>query len=225
VYKSHYDHAIGQFTDERLIRTQKNIIVQGLHAFYPILLRKMMDIKIFVSPNEPLRLFWKLKRDHAERGHSLDKILQSMASRQYDSLLHITPQKHHADWILEYFPVDHKFLVSAENAKNLDFSRDPELYQIHRIVNDTPIELLISELQRIPTIRVACENDTEDMDFLKIEVRGTITAAEVEHVAHRAFGIIRHLTRSHSRPQWHGGLDGINQLLFLAMVQRTDNPL
>lgn len=222
VYKSHYDHTLGQFTDERLIRTQKNIIVQGLHAFYPILLRKMMDIKIYVSPHEQLRLFWKLKRDQSERGHTPEQILKSVQSRQYDSLLHITPQKHHADWIVEYFPVDPKFTAAPESANTV--GSDPEIYQIHRIVNDTPLELLMSELSKIPTIQVFCESDVEDFDFLKVEVRGKISAEQVEDIAHRAFGAIRHLTRSHSRPLWHGNLDGVTQLLFLAMMQRTDNP-
>lgn len=223
IYKSQYDHAIGRFTSERQINAQKNIIVQGLHTFYPILMRKICDIKIFISPNEKLRLFWKIKRDHLERGKTLESVIQSLQSRQYDSLLHISPQRQYSDWILEYIPADKSFFAtSIEKWTMADFAKTPDLIQVHRVLNDTPVDALINELRTIKTLTVHCEVDENDMDFLKIQVQGNIKAVEVEKIAIRIFGTLRHLTRSGCRPIWQSNYEGINQLIFMVLVLRRE---
>ena len=229
VYKSHYDHSSGRFTDERMISASKNIIVQGLHTFYPTMLRRMMDIKVFVGPHEALRVFWKLKRDHLERGHNLEKIRQSLALRAEDSTLHIEPQRNFSDWILEYHPYDVDglksmvtLLSSEEIKKYVDENQDIKLYQVHYIANDAPIDLLLEELYQIKTLRVSCAPDEKDLNFLRIEVHGEITAEEVRAIAEKAFTNIRHLTRSHMQPQWRSGFDGMNQLFCLSMMERAD---
>lgn len=224
VYKSHYDHSSGHFTAERLIATSKNIIVQGLHTLYPRVLRQIMDIKIFVGPHEQLRSFWKIRRDFKERGHEISKIISSIKMREQDASLHINPQRQFSDWILEYTPYDLNLLnINDESSvKNLDFSKEPEVFQVHYIVNDTPLDRLVDELKRVKTIKISCEPDLENLDFQRLDIYGQITAAEVEELAEKVFGNVRHLTRSNLRPQWRKNYDGINQLIFLALVQRAE---
>lgn len=224
VYKSHYDHSSGQFTDDRLISTSKNIIVQGLHTFYPLILRKIMDIKIFISPSEQLRTFWKIRRDVGERGHDLEKVARSIAAREQDSLAHIEPQKKFSDWILSYSSYDLQKIdiTSLESLKMVDLKQEPKIFQVHHIVNDTPIEILIEKLKQIKTLKVICEPDIENLDFLRIEIHGTITQIEVEQVAESSFGVIRHLTRSNVQPTYRAGFEGVNQLIFLSLVLRSE---
>jgi uridine kinase len=222
VDKSHYDHKVGQFTPVRQISAQKNIIVQGLHTFYPIQLRNLFDIKVFISPNEKLRRFWKLKRDTFERGKSILESLETLEARTGDALLHISPQRQYSDWILEYVPVDVNFLEIKNSLSKTDLQKSPEIFQVHRVLNDTPVEDLLREFLLIKTLQVRCESDMEDMDYLRIEVRGHIEAESVGEIAHKVFGTLRHLTRSLHPPLWQEGYGGINQLIFLALVLRRD---
>jgi len=224
IYKTHYDHSMGRFTDAQLVAAQKNIIVQGLHTFYPIVLRNIMDIKIFIAPQESLRKYWKIKRDHADRGHNLARIVSTMKEREVDAAAHINPQRNYSDWVLEYVPYRHNLmdLDAAEHLSGVIFKGDPEFYQVHHLVNDTPVEMLIEALRKIKTLSVHCENSGNVMNFLKLKVEGHISAAQVEEVATQVFGTLRHLTRSSRPPVWHGGYEGINQLVFLSMVLRSE---
>ncbi|MBY0314027.1 MAG: hypothetical protein K2Q26_00790, partial [Bdellovibrionales bacterium] len=224
VFKSQYDHSSGQFTDERFVTAKKNIIVQGLHTFYPIVLRQIMDIKIFVAPHEQLRTYWKIKRDVSERGHVLEKVVSSIKARQKDSKNHIDPQQRFSHWTLAYTPYSTD-LVDLESPKvfiHADLAKNPDTFQVHHIINDTPIDNLVEELRKLKTLKVLCEPDLNNLDFLKLEIHGTITVEEVGAIAERAFGNIRHLTRSDNTPIWESGYDGINQLIFLALIVRSE---
>jgi uridine kinase len=210
ILKSHYDHSTGHFTEERLIASSKNIIVQGLHTFFPKVLRSALDIKVFVDPDSELRRYWKIKRDVYERGHSLEKVEKSMRDRGSDSRAHIEPQKQFADWIIRAIPY-----------QEITMDKTPEFYNSHYLVNDTPLDFLIENLRKVEGLRVLCEAQKEDMNFIQFEVHGEITKEQVAEVAIKSFGSVRQLTRSSCAPIWQANQHGITQLVCLSLLQRT----
>lgn len=82
-------------------------------------MRKALDIKIYLNPNEELRKFWKISRDIKERGYTKEKVLESMQLREEDSNKYIKPQKEYADIIISYFPIDVDQLNNFDNNPNL----------------------------------------------------------------------------------------------------------
>ena len=77
------------------------IIVEGIMALYDKELRDQMDLKIFVETCSDERLLRVIERDIAERGHSLEMLIDKY--RNVLKPMHaefIEPSKEHADLIL-----------------------------------------------------------------------------------------------------------------------------
>lgn len=106
VYRRDYDHATGKFTDPILLVPKDFIVISGLHPFYLPIMRKVLDLKIFLNTDERLRLHWKLLRDQGERGHEPEKILQQEKMRDEDRAAHIHPQTEFADLIVRFRPLN-----------------------------------------------------------------------------------------------------------------------
>lgn len=54
--------------------------------------------------SDDVKFAWKIQRDMAERGHSLDSIKKSIEARKPDFDAYIDPQKKHADMVIEVLP-------------------------------------------------------------------------------------------------------------------------
>ena len=100
ILRSDYDHNTGKFTDPRLIRSKDFIALSGLHPFYLPKMRKLIDFKIFMAPEEKLRQEWKIERDMKKRGYSRQKILNQIKSRLKDARKYIHPQSDHSDMVV-----------------------------------------------------------------------------------------------------------------------------
>lgn len=117
--RKNYNHKTGKFDAPVKIEPKPYIVLSGLHPFYLPKMRKALDIKIYLNPNEELRKFWKISRDIKERGYTKEKVLESMQLREEDSNKYIKPQKEYADIIISYFPIDVDQLNNFDNSPNL----------------------------------------------------------------------------------------------------------
>lgn len=83
------------------IHPKKVVLVEGILIFAQPEIREMFDIKIFVHADSDERLLRRLKRDIAERGRSLEEVLN-----RYETTLKpmheqfIEPTKAYADFII-----------------------------------------------------------------------------------------------------------------------------
>jgi uridine kinase len=77
------------------------VIVEGILIFAEPRLLEQMDIKVFVDTPDDIRFIRRLKRDIAERGRTLDSVIE-----QYINTVRpmhnqfIEPSKRHADVII-----------------------------------------------------------------------------------------------------------------------------
>lgn len=85
IYRSVYNHAIGGFNPPIKIVPQNIIIVEGLHAFYTDISKRIIDLKIFIDTDDSLRTHWKIIRDTEERGYKYNDVLESIRKRRADS--------------------------------------------------------------------------------------------------------------------------------------------
>ncbi|CAA7617652.1 putative Phosphoribulokinase [Magnetospirillum sp. LM-5] len=102
VLKPVYDHMRGTLERPVLLEPKPFIIVEGLLGYHTRALRDCFDVKVFVDPDEALRVKWKMARDCAERGYGEDEVKLSLERRAEDSQAHIHPQRTFADIVVRF---------------------------------------------------------------------------------------------------------------------------
>ncbi len=213
IFAPHYDHATGTFTAPRKVHGSKLVIVQGLHAYYLRQMRKQLDLKVFLAPHPLVRLSWKIRRDVQERGHSLEKVLDSLRRREADAQAHIDPQKDLADWIIEVAPI-------GEITRSEIFAGQPFDLQVrHTLWNDAPVAQLVAALRDAGSSAVICDTVHNDINRVVVSIVGSPSQRVVEDIAAAIFPNLRWLTRGGAPPRFRGGYHGISQLIALSLLQ------
>lgn len=88
-------------SDHRLVESKPAILVEGILIFVDKKLRELMDIKIFVDTPADLRFIRRLKRDLAERGRSVNMVVeQYLKTVRPMHLEFVEPSKRYADVII-----------------------------------------------------------------------------------------------------------------------------
>jgi phosphoribulokinase len=104
VMKPIYNHVSGLLDPAEKIESPKILILEGLHPFYDERVRALFDFKLYLDISDEVKFAWKIQRDMAERGHSLESIKASIEARKPDFDAYIDPQKAHADVIIQVLP-------------------------------------------------------------------------------------------------------------------------
>merc|ERR1719183_3337203 len=99
-----YNHVSGLLDPPETIVPPKILIVEGLHPFYDERVRDLLDFKIYLDISDEVKFAWKIQRDMAERGHSLESIKASIEARKPDFDAYIDPQKKEADVVVQVLP-------------------------------------------------------------------------------------------------------------------------
>jgi uridine kinase len=80
---------------------QPIILVEGILIFVERELRRLMDIKIFIDTDADIRFIRRMTRDMAERGRSLESVVQQyLETVRPMHLKFVEPSKRHADIII-----------------------------------------------------------------------------------------------------------------------------
>jgi uridine kinase len=88
-------------SEHRLVESKPAILVEGILIFVDKKLRELMDIKIFVDTPADLRFIRRLKRDLAERGRSVNMVVeQYLKTVRPMHLEFVEPSKRYADVII-----------------------------------------------------------------------------------------------------------------------------
>merc|ERR1711908_69305 len=104
VEKPIYNHVTGLLDPPETIVPPKILIVEGLHPFFDERVNDLIDFSIYLDISDEVKFAWKIQRDMAERGHSLESIQASIESRKPDFDAYIDPQKAKADVIVQVLP-------------------------------------------------------------------------------------------------------------------------
>jgi len=106
----YYNHSTGKMSKSVKHVSNDFIIASGLHALYLPQLRDSYNLKIFLDIDEDLRRFFKVERDVGVRGHSIERVIESLEDREADANKFIRSQKRHADLVLSLQPIHHQIL-------------------------------------------------------------------------------------------------------------------
>ena len=92
-------HARRQTTDTA--QPRQIVIVEGILIFADAALRELMDVKVFVDTDDDTRFIRRLKRDVAERGRTMDSVIdQYLNTVKPMHLEFVEPTKRYADIII-----------------------------------------------------------------------------------------------------------------------------
>ncbi|GMQ04088.1 hypothetical protein CsSME_00049628 [Camellia sinensis var. sinensis] len=84
VDKPIYNHVTGLLDPPELIKPPKILVIEGLHPMYDERVRDLLDFSIYLDISNEVKFAWKIQRDMAERGHSLESIKASIEARKPD---------------------------------------------------------------------------------------------------------------------------------------------
>eukprot|EP00240_Pyramimonas_obovata_P005304 CAMPEP_0118921122 /NCGR_PEP_ID=MMETSP1169-20130426/494_1 /TAXON_ID=36882 /ORGANISM="Pyramimonas obovata, Strain CCMP722" /LENGTH=385 /DNA_ID=CAMNT_0006861791 /DNA_START=63 /DNA_END=1220 /DNA_ORIENTATION=+ len=104
IQKPIYNHVSGLLDPPEEIKASAIYVIEGLHPFYDERVRELLDFKIYLDISDDVKFAWKIQRDMAERGHSLESIKASIEARKPDFDAYIDPQKQLADVIIQVLP-------------------------------------------------------------------------------------------------------------------------
>lgn len=106
VWRRHYDHSTGDFTEKLPIKAKPVMVMEGLHAFYLKPARDLYDLKIFVKPSEDLLLHRKVVRDMRKRNYTKETVLSAVKKRMADSKRYVFTQASYADIVISFSSIE-----------------------------------------------------------------------------------------------------------------------
>lgn len=199
IRKRHYDHDNGRFTSPLRIQPKDFVAIIGLHPFYLASQREVLDLKVFVDPDEDLRRERKIVRDMASRGYTREQVVEQIEKRMPDSQKYVRPQMKHADVVVRQ-------LAQAD---------DPDAVVMEfELTNDLDPLALVEAFDELPALKVEWSPD-DALTRERIRVEGKLDAAQVQALAQV---VIPNLEELASGPKFLGGGRGLQQLVVLHAV-------
>jgi uridine kinase len=87
--------------EKESFQARRALIVEGILVFTDAALRELMDIKVFVDTDSDTRFIRRLQRDVAERGRTMDSVIEQYQSTVKPMHLEfVEPSKRYADVII-----------------------------------------------------------------------------------------------------------------------------
>ncbi len=211
ISQRHYDHTTGKMTKPFVVKSNQFIVVSGLHTLYLPIIRNTCDLKFYLDIDEDLRHFFKIRRDVHDRGHSLDKVLKSLAERLPDSKKFIHPQSKHADVIMSLSALNKEMLKDTSN-----FST-PRLKLNVTIRNSYDELALYRVLVGFCGLHVDLASDSSNSQII-FTIEGEATADDMAQAA--ILLSPRTLEYLDEQPVWHSGILGIMQLIIFSQINQ-----
>lgn len=199
IYRRTYDHHSGTFTIPSRFDSKKLVIFEGLHSFYLTQMRSMLDLKVFIKPEERLRTYWKVIRDTVERGYTKEKVMEQLKAREGDSKKYISVQEAYADITISLLEADTKekgamLELRCENTVNLS-----------AFIEELSLHMQVSHLFN------------EQHQF--IQLQGKIERDMISSISYRLIPELYEV--SFFEPRWSSDHNGIMQLFTCYYIFRT----
>jgi phosphoribulokinase len=104
ILKPIYNHELGTLEPAQYLAPRPYIIVEGLLGYHTRSMRDCYDVKVFMEPDEELRIKWKLWRDCNRRGYTPEEAQDELERRREDSQRFIRPQRTFSDIVINFYP-------------------------------------------------------------------------------------------------------------------------
>ncbi|MGE0613264.1 MAG: phosphoribulokinase [Hyphomicrobiales bacterium] len=186
ILKPVYNHEDGTFARSDYVRPRDFVIAEGLLGYSSREMRNCFDVKIYLEPDEDLRIRWKVYRDTTQRGYTRDEVLESLERRRMDSPAFIHPQRKFAD-----------IVIQSGRPEGADRS-DTRLDMRHILRSTLPHPDFEAVVQEVGgdgvALRLTRDDDGKPVDML--EIAGAISEERAEQIEETLWRLIpeaRHL--------------------------------
>lgn len=102
ILKPVYEHRTGTLKPVEYMKPRNFVIAEGLLGYSTRRMRDCYDVKIYLDPDEDLRIKWKIYRDTTQRGYTKNEVVDSLERRHEDSPAFIHPQRTFADIVIRF---------------------------------------------------------------------------------------------------------------------------
>lgn len=206
VQRVDYDHDTGSFTSARVIKPNDFIVLSGLHTFYLPKSRKVIDLKIFMDPEQSLKTYWKTSRDQRERGYSAEQVIDQMNRRKTDRDKFIEPQRDFADLCVRYKPVN--------GNTGSEITAEPQLMLELSLSSSIQLEDLVQELMRSGLL--AHWDYNSDLSRQDLSLLEPMPTEMLQRLANNMIPNIDELVSENI--EWAEGFRGFVQLIILLLI-------
>ncbi|MGF1640766.1 MAG: phosphoribulokinase [Rhodospirillales bacterium] len=104
ILKPVYNHNGGVLDPPEYVEPKSFIILEGLLGYATPALREAYDVKLYLEPQEPLRLKWKFQRDVGHSGYTVEQVMAALDKLNTDSARFVCPQRAYADMVVGFYP-------------------------------------------------------------------------------------------------------------------------
>lgn len=181
VLKPLYNHHDGTLDPPEYVAPRDYIIVEGLLGYTTRAMRDCYDVKIYLEPDEALRVQWKCQRDTARRGYTREQVMEELGKREADTKAFIQPQRLFTDLVICFYPPNGAATTPAEHLSARLILRPtlphPDLAPV---LNDSANPGLRIELSR--------DKDGKPVDILEID--GAISDRRAERLENLLWELI-----------------------------------
>lgn len=102
ILKPVYDHRHGTLEPPEYVKPKGFVIAEGLLGYATRAMRDCYDVKIYLDPEEELRVKWKMHRDTTIRGYTREEVLAQLDRREGFSANFVHPQRTFADIVIRF---------------------------------------------------------------------------------------------------------------------------
>jgi uridine kinase len=204
-----YDHNTGRFTDPIKIKSGDFVILNGLHSLSLGKTQEEIDLNIFLSMSEQLRIKLKTRRDLGQRNETKEHIASQIHARSGDAMKHIMTQIKNADLVFKINEVNPEIdeisdLVLEVETHGLNFLQDLNYYvklysfcdlefQMYNTINQKLIfktnNIGIDALDKIYKIMVPEKNQLfNEKSKITPDLQGIITLVTILGVVEKRIG-------------------------------------
>ena len=199
ITRRHYDHSTGKFGEPKTYEAKRLVIFEGLHAFFLDKVRKAFDLKVYIAPEEQVRLHWKILRDSKERGYTKEQTLAILDKRKDDSERYVAVQEKHSDIIISL----RNDVSLGKQLGEVDVTLSLSLFIT--CANDIFLEPLLDELIQYFAIDYLIHDEKQRVKFT-----GSISKEAVEKIAEKLLSELDDI--SSDKRVWSDGYQGVIQL-------------
>mgnify|MGYP005841879961 CR=1 FL=1 len=183
VRKPVYDHSTGTFGTPQTVQPKPWIVVRGLFPLFSERLRQAFDVRVWLDPEDELKYHWKVQRDVAQRGYTLEQVIRHIVERQDDLRRYILPQREHADVVVRFYTPPGYFQAIKEGRTNGSL---PQLPVKVSLKPSAPAPG-VAEMVAAPAVHLTREGAGEQ---LVLEIDGAIPTEQAQRAQHRLLSLL-----------------------------------
>ena len=218
VLKPVYCHKTGTLGRPRYFKPTEFVIVEGLLGYATRAMRDCYDVKIYLDPEDDLRIKWKIHRDTAKRNYRLEDVVASLERRKQDSPNFIHPQRTFADIVIRFQTPQEK--LPREEANGADMRLDVRHLLRPTLPHPDFTPLFDGSSNAGLHLELARDKDGKPVDVL--EINGNISDKRAERIEDLLWNLIPeagHLRDQVGRIDVANGANGASKSHPLALTQ------